>query len=150
MRIEESNRDEWMTPRPVFEVLCHAAGFEPILDVATSARNNLERKHYFTAADNALEKDWSSPWWCNPPYSDVEAFVRKAIVSSQPGIMLVPANRTDQRWFHLALPHASKGWSRGRVRFEPPEGITASSPSFGNLVLIFGRQLSDFTWEVPR
>ncbi|GAA4075657.1 DNA N-6-adenine-methyltransferase [Nocardioides kongjuensis] len=92
--------------------------------------------------------------WCNPPYSDIGPWVRKAweCWASTSGItMLLPANRTEQSWWQqMVEPFRDRPGSplrtefqRGRWRFLKP-GDTAiepnSRPPFGVVLL---------TWTPP-
>ena len=47
------------------------------LDAAAAAHNH-KAPAYYTRDDNGLNKDWFGNVWCNPPYSDCGAWVRKA------------------------------------------------------------------------
>ena len=51
---------------------------------------------------NGLTGSWAGErCWCNPPYSDINSWVRKAWVSAEAElvVMLVPSTRTEQRWW---------------------------------------------------
>lgn len=78
--------------------------FRFTVDAAASAENHrLER--FWTREDDALARDWAGERvWCNPPHSDIETWVRKAWYSGNHPwpeliVMLLPANRTEQRWW---------------------------------------------------
>lgn len=89
--------------------------------------------------------------WCNPPYSDIAPWVRKAWscwASTDGIVMLLPANRTEQSWWQLMVePFRDRGGSPlraeflpGRMRFLKP-GQTAIGPNqrppFGCVLLIW-------------
>lgn len=122
--------------------------FRFTLDVA-AAPHNAKCKRYYTREQNGLERPWSGSVWCNPPYSDLGAWVMKAQsewleagwgVWRPPGtqtarfisniVMLVPANRTEQAWWQdLIEPFRDRDngakWMRveflrGRPRFDRP------------------------------
>ena len=99
------------------------------LDVA-AAPHNAKCKRYFTRADDGLEQSWAGEMvWCNPPYSDIGAWVHKAHdeASTARGIvMLLPANRTEQGWWQdWVEPYRDRYYGlrvrveflRGRMRF---------------------------------
>lgn len=69
------NSDEWETPQDLFDKLDSIFHFD--LDVA-STHKNAKCKNYFTKADNGLEQDWWGNVWCNPPYSDLKNWLKKA------------------------------------------------------------------------
>jgi len=108
------------TPPELFDPL-HAR-FRFTLDVAASHYNaKLER--YLTAEDDGLTTPWAGHRiWCNPPYSDIGAWVRKAWVEWGAGadliVMLLPANRTEQLWWQAHVePHRDRTDSPLRVEF---------------------------------
>lgn len=62
----------------------HPENFDPLmarfrftLDVAASP-HNAKCRDYFTPDDDGLKQPWDGSVWCNPPYSDCGAWVRKA------------------------------------------------------------------------
>jgi phage N-6-adenine-methyltransferase len=91
--------DEWETPKDLFEKLNEQYHF--ILDLAATDQNH-KCERYFTKEIDGLKQEWAGICWCNPPYSNISAWVKKAYNEAQKGsiiIMLIPA-RTDTRWFH--------------------------------------------------
>lgn len=109
------------------------------VDVAAAAHNTKCDRYYDVDADG-LTQDWSGERvWCNPPYSDIAPWIRKAWQSwaSTTGIvMLLPANRAEQQWWQLMVePFRDRGGSPmlteflpGRMRFLKP-GQTAVGPN---------------------
>jgi phage N-6-adenine-methyltransferase len=103
------------------------------VDAAASAENALLPR-YWTRATNGLIQDWTTERvWCNPPFSDLRPWVEKATVAHASGcplvVMLLPANRTEQGFWHdLIEPKRDRGkgleveFIRKRVRFGYPEG----------------------------
>ena len=92
--------------------------------------------------------------WCNPPYSDCGAWVRKAWVEwrseDAPGliVMLLPANRVEQGWWQDHVePYRDRPGSplrveflRGRMRFDRPgwtKPAKGDRPPFGCCLLIW-------------
>lgn len=106
-------RDLWQTP-PEVAIATHDE-FNFVLDVAASDQNHLYPS-YFTEHDNALTQSWSVPGlkgycWCNPPYSDITPWVKKAADQNKYGsvgtVMLVPADMSVG-WFREALLSVSE------------------------------------------
>jgi phage N-6-adenine-methyltransferase len=143
--------DDRALPAAVFEELIQSR-FRLTIDAAASAEN-AKLPRYWTAADDALTQDWSGERiYCNPPYSDIATWIRKAWqeVNAEIIVMLLPANRTEQQWWHeLVEPRRDRPGSplraefvRGRLRFMRP-GETKprpnSRPPFGSLLLIWDR-----------
>lgn len=121
------------------------------LDVAAAAHNTKAPTYYTREADG-LSKPWSGRVWCNPPYSDCGAWVRKAWAEWQrrcdcdhwchhrkaafrqpPELiaMLLPANRVEQGWWqdHVEPLRDRPGsplrveFLRGRMRFDRPQAV---------------------------
>jgi site-specific DNA-methyltransferase (adenine-specific) len=74
----------------------------------------------------------------NPPYGEINAWVRKAYESSIRGAVIVCLlpSRTDQAWWHdIVMRHASEiRFIRGRLRF----GGKLNAP-FPNVIVVFGK-----------
>jgi phage N-6-adenine-methyltransferase len=121
------------------------------LDVAAAAHNT-KCDRFFTREQDGTVQDWAGERvWCNPPYSDIAPWVRKAwgCWASTSGItMLLPANRTEQSWWQLMVePYRDRAGSPlttrflpGRMRFLKP-GQTAVGPNnrppFGCALLVW-------------
>lgn len=91
--------DRHTPPRLFTEALARWGPFS--VDVAASASNALCAR-YFTREDDGLRKSWDGERvWCNPPFSDLAPWCAKAWDSSADiVVMLLPANRTEQPWWH--------------------------------------------------
>ena len=123
------------------------------LDVA-AAPHNAKAPTYYTRAVDGLLQPWAGNVWCNPPYSDCGAWVRKAWAEwngDQPPrriAMLLPANRVEQAWWQDHVePYRDRPGSplrveflRGRMRFDRPgwtAGPKGDRPPFGCCLLIW-------------
>jgi len=144
--------DNRRTPPELYGLLYAEFGFT--VDVAASA-DNAKCATYYTAEDDGSDPSWS--WigervWCNPPYSNIGAWVEKAWVQSKQGcqliVMLVPANRTEQAWWQdLVEPFRDQPngrltvrFLRGRLRFDRPgwtKPAKGDRPPFGCCLLIW-------------
>lgn len=126
------------------------------LDVAASSAN-AKCEHFYSIDDDGLFWPWHGKVWCNPPYSNLNAWVAKAQQEMAPGrlepeliVMLVPASRTEQAWWQDHVePYRDKAGSplrveflRGRRRFVKA-GATGIGPNerppFGSCLLIWER-----------
>lgn len=121
------------------------------LDVA-AAVHNAKCDRFFTEEDDGLAQSWAGERvWCNPPYSNLYAWVEKAwkeLPSTRGIVMLLPANRAERKWWQeLVEPFRDRKGSPlrveflpGRMRFIKP-GQTAVGPNerppFGCCLLIF-------------
>lgn len=135
--------DDRATTPEVFDPLNRRFNFT--IDVAASA-HNAKCERYFTVEDDGLSQCWSGERvWCNPPHSNLEAWVEKAwdewegAYATDPAyliVMLVPANRTEQGWWQRYIePHRDKQggflhveFIPGRLRFLAP-GATEIKPN---------------------
>lgn len=145
------NRDAYRTPPELFAAM--NAEFDFKIDVAASAKNAL-CVNFLTETDNALLADWIEykSWiggyaWCNPPYSDIGPWVRKAAEQAKLGIgcvMLVMAD-TSVGWHAEAIKTCQevRFIVGGRISFLDPEtGKPANGNNKGSMFLIwhpFGR-----------
>jgi phage N-6-adenine-methyltransferase len=133
--------DSQSTPLAFFNRLDRE--FKFTLDVA--AEDAMHRcSNYFTASDDGLAQRWDTEGsvWCNPPYSNVWPWVRKAYKESKLGttvVMLVMAS-TGSKWYKYAMKRAAEiRLVTGSLTFGPG---TRRAP-FGSAVFIFkGKRLS--------
>ena len=130
-----SKSDEWSTPDDLFQDL--DSEFHFTLDPCATEENH-KTPMYFTREQNGLECSWGGyRAFCNPPYSDIAAWVKKAYTeATQPDtlvVMLIPA-RTDTRYFHDYILHRSEiRFIRKRVRF----GGSIMNAPFPSMTVIF-------------
>jgi phage N-6-adenine-methyltransferase len=132
------------------------ARFAFTVDAAASPRN-AKLPRFWAEADDGLAQSWAGERvWCNPPYShpNLWHWVTKAWRESGSAaliVMLVPANRTEQKWWQeLIEPHRDREaglrteFLPGRIRFIAPgaNGIGPNErPPFGCCLLIWGRDI---------
>lgn len=148
-----SDRDDLGTDPALFAELDQRFRFT--LDVAACAHNT-KCNTYYTADDDGREKSWVGRVWCNPPYSQIGAWVEKAwhewacrqAHALDLIVMLLPANRPEQAWWQDHVePFRDRPDSplrveflRGRRRFVRPgaEVIGPNErPPFGCCLLIW-------------
>lgn len=102
-----------------FDPLHDRFGFT--LDVA-AAPHNAKCERYFTREQDGLAQSWAGETvWCNPPYSDLASWIRKAWAEHTrcPAIvLLLPADRTEQPfWQRLVEPYRDRPRSSLRTEF---------------------------------
>lgn len=133
------------------------------LDVAASTQNH-KTARYFTADDDGLAHSWAGERvWCNPPYSRIGPWVRKAWDEwphTHGIVMLLPANRTEQSWWQeLIEPRRDRGqgftteFLAGRLRFMRPGETTIlpnRRPPFGCVLLHWADPTSPDSGEGDR
>jgi phage N-6-adenine-methyltransferase len=142
--------DDRATPLEWFEEL--NARFRFTLDAAASAAN-AKLPRFFDYDMNGLAQSWAGERvWVNPPFSNLGAWVEKAAIESWTSpliVMVLPANRTEQGWWHEHIePYRDKGnglrveFVRGRKRFIAAGAVNVKSnerPPFGVCLLIWER-----------
>lgn len=144
--------DERITPDWLFRPLHERYSFT--LDAAANA-DNAKVLAYFNRESDGLEQPWAPHRvWCNPPYSSLEFWLRKAHLEFQSGcpviVMLLPANRCEQRWWQdwvepyrdtpggfLTTEFIARRFNFGLP--DNPEGKFHSSPPFGCVLITFQR-----------
>lgn len=123
------------------------------VDSASSYENRKLPKHW-TVKENGLKQSWHGERvYCNPPYSNIEPWVRKAWdeTNAHIAVLLLPANRTDQLWWNELiepfrdLPHGvlRVEFMPGRLQFVSPNQTTTGSrnrPRFGCCLCVFDWQ----------
>jgi hypothetical protein len=113
---------------------------------------------WWAKEENGLQQDWTGlRVWCNPPFSNIGAWVEKAWSSLAVVVMLLPANRTEQPWWQeMVEPYRDLPRGLLRTEFLPrriqfgtpasPEGLKRnSSPPFGCVLLIWHSARRDRT-----
>jgi phage N-6-adenine-methyltransferase len=104
--------DERITPDDLYESF--NARFQFTIDVAANA-NNAKTAAFFDLVRSGLLWSWApSRVWCNPPYSNCAAWLHKAHKEFEAGCpvicMLLPANRTEQKWWQQFVePYRDRG-----------------------------------------
>lgn len=149
----DDNADDRRTPPDLFAALHARFGFT--LDAAASAEN-AKLPRFFAREQDALKHSWAGERvWCNPPYSDIGAWVTKAWaeirLEAKLIAMLLPANRTEQGWWQDLVEPYRDGripygprveFLRGRLRFTRPgwtKPAKGDRPPFGLCLLIWAR-----------
>lgn len=114
-----------------------------------AAGHNTKCLNYYTREDDGLSQPWHGRVWCNPPYSDLKSWVAKAWAefdNCENIVMLVPANRTEQKWWqeHVELQRRlgllTVEFLPGRMRFDRPDAVIGPKgdrPPFGCALLIW-------------
>lgn len=129
--------------------------FGPFTLDAAAAPHNAKVPKFYTRADDGLVQSWAGERvWCNPPYSDLGAWLGKAWSEYENTlgiVMLLPANRVEQRWWQDRVePFRDQAGSPlhvrflpGRLRFDRPNAVISKKgdrPPFGCCLLI---------WDAP-
>ena len=141
-----SLKDERWTPTELFD--SWNAIFQFTVDVAANERNT-KCERFYDQSSNGLLQSWSGEVvWCNPPYSNLELWVRKAHEETNAIVcMLIPANRTEQKFWHdYVEPYRDNGgrltchFIEKRIKFIHPEEGEMGSPMFGCVMLVWDKE----------
>lgn len=126
------SNDEYETPPWLFKALDTEFGFT--FDGAASEANALI-PHYATVESELL--DWSGERvFVNPPYSNIDLFVRRALYMDGFAVLLLPS-RTGTEWFQRLKesPRVELRFLRKRIRFYL-NGKEEASPRFDSIIAI--------------
>ena len=156
--------DEWQTPQWLFDQLDREFHFQ--VDVAATQENTL-CIGYYTKTTDALNGDWISDdydeddvaisngidrFFCNPPYSKIAAFMKKAYEESLKGatvVCLIPC-RTDTRYWHDYCMKASEiRLIKGRLKFTNHTIEKTSSATFPSCIVVFDERMTRMSTPYP-
>lgn len=151
----EDDPNSRYTPRALIESLHREFRFTVDACSAPDAPSSAAIGRFWNKATNGLEQSWRDERvWCNPPFDDLETWVKKAWVAWLGGaslvVMLIPANRTEQPfWQQHIEPRRDRLGSPLHTRFLAtrtvfgfpgnPDGVGQGSPQFGCVLLIWQR-----------
>ena len=141
-------KDEWQTPPWLFDWLDQR--FEFGTDLAATAANAL-LPVFITLEDNAIATDWASlpgPAFCNPPYSNIEPWLRKAREAACDGltsVFLIPTPNGEEHYgFHVFGAASEVIFITGRLAFINTQGKPQSGNTRGSCIVIYeGHSLGD-------
>ena len=135
-------KDDWYTPSSIIEPARRIL-WSIDLDPASCALANevVKAKKYFTIDDDGLSQDWFGNVWCNPPYSDTDRWVKKALKEFREEkinhcLFLCNAS-VDSRYVHRLL-YFPNCFLLGRVAFWHPGKETGRARLGSMLTLISG------------
>lgn len=153
------------TLRPLLEWCRKTADVERYdLDVAACAEAHCAPDYCSLPEDDGLISRWRGNVWCNPPYDDPGAWVRKAWAETQRGgldpvlsiSMLLPGNRQEQPWWQEHVEPFRDGRFRQYAEFAltthyvpvrqkfghpgNPLGVGAGQAPFCSVLLVWRRR----------
>lgn len=150
--------DRRYTTRETMDLCMRLAGVEEWdLDVAADEESHWARRWFGIEQDGLAQTWWSERVWCNPPYSDIEPWLKKAWRESlrcDVIAMLLPCNRTEQPWWQDHVENARDGrlprelgsltthFLPTRLKFGHPgnrDAMGVGSPPFGCVLLVWRR-----------
>ena len=134
-------RSKWETPWALFKYAESALGVKFILDAAASAVNR-KCLLFYDEKISGLTNPWQSWTWCNPPYTQTAAFVKKAVEEKHKGMSSVVMTYavTDVAWFHEFFDDITEViFIKGRVKsIDPDTGKQSKkAPAKGHMLVVF-------------
>lgn len=140
--------DEWRTPDWLFRALDAEFAFD--CDAAADATNTKTKAFIDQISGYHLHPDppQGTRFFCNPPFSDILPFVKRALAGSCLWVFILPV-RTRTEWFEMLRlsPRVEFRWYRRRIEFDPPPGVEPSSPRMDTFVVVVRPRLPE---GVPR
>jgi len=141
-------RDEWRTPRWLFDWLDRRFQFD--IDLA-AAHNNALCATFWSKEADALEQPWhkfKGAGFCNPPYSDIDPWLRKAVKEATCGftsVFLISSPNGENHYGDYVFGVASEViWITGRLSFVNSEGRAVGGNTRGSAIAIYeGWSLGD-------
>ncbi len=163
-----NENDLWETPPFQLEQAMIKYDVNPVIDVCATFENKKFVK-YFSPTVNALNQEWTEDFFMNPPYSEIDIWMKKAyeqhLKYNVTGLGLVFA-KTSVKWWHKWVEDkAETHFQKGRIRFllngiEPRyckdckkrstddnpccelcgESIPKSSPTYDSVWIIFRKE----------
>lgn len=73
---------------------------------------------------DSLVLDWPEHWWCNPPFDQKVAFIRRAAEQNKPGMMLLPYEPLTKWWQNNIPNNVIIYEPDGRYGFLERDGVT--------------------------
>lgn len=140
----ESARDRRATPRWLFKQIEQMVGVPIVHDVCAEPET-AKCASFWTAEDDCLMVSWKAfaniklsgrynaiAFWMNPPYSNPEPFLAKAVEESAKGLIVVGLLPDDRgaRWYQRHIEGVANTLliPDGRISFHGPDG----KPQNGN------------------
>lgn len=123
----ESVRADYLTPPALVQLSLNYFGLTEFdLDTCCCQKNIPAKCHYVYGENDGLAEDWKRFNWCNPPYKQMQKWVKKAYDEQQKGnstAMLIPV-RTETKYFHEYILYNNDvdiHWLRKGFEFIHPE-----------------------------
>lgn len=135
--------DDWLTPPEVLERLGDFA-----LDPCSSLVRPWDTaERHLTIADDGLKTEWIGRVWLNPPYSDVEPWLKK-MTTHRNGMALLNSN-TETQWFYDGIWKAATAvmFFKGRLRFYRPDGTRGTTGKSASIIAAYTEQDASILYQ---
>ena len=153
--VHNSGDEEWLTPPKFIEAARTVLGKIDLDPCSTAfANSRVNATKYYSAEDDGLSHEWTGTVWLNPPYNNVDRFIKKLIDSPEVTAAITFTNScTETKWYQALISHASAVcFPSGRTHFEKPDGSHGPCMQgqtlcyLGNHSKHFVDAFSDFGW----
>lgn len=145
------HKDYWATPQKMVDGLFAYVELKgivpkglPRLDVCASELNK-KCERFISEEQDTLATQWgeNNLCWLNPPYSDVQPFLNKAVAEAANGNYTVALLKNDcsTKWFHFAAKNAIAVAyiMLGRIGFvSAMTGESVGGNNFSSVAFVFG------------
>jgi len=137
------DKDSMRTPKYIFDYFNSIYSFD--VDLAASDDFHF-CENYFSMNCGALDMPWANftAGWCNPPYSNIDPWIDKAIQESNLGfttVMLIPSLNGEERGLVIERYASSIIDIVPRISFVRPDTNSAiRSNNRGSIVVEFSRR----------
>ena len=139
----DADRDYWRTPGAIYTALNKSFNFE--VDLACTTENCLAPIGlYYDAGFDALKCDWpqfGSVGYCNPPYSNINPWLQKAIDcrNNFTSVFLIPMPNGEKR-DELIFQASRLYFIRGRIGFtHNSKNKSVSGNTRGSVVCVYDK-----------
>jgi hypothetical protein len=128
--------DEWYTPAHVFAAL--EATFD--LDVAAPLEGPRHVPASAFICENSLQEQWRGFIWMNPPFGGRNGLVPwlDKFFAHGDGIALTPDRTSAPWWQDASVRCDALLLTRGKIKFERPDGSVGKSPGSGVTLFAVG------------
>ena len=97
-----NKNDYWETPKAEYAYAVWNYDVTPALDVCASEQNR-RCEMYFTEEDNALTQQWNQDFFMNPPYSQINTWMKYAYEQHKKhnvNALILTFGKIGVKWFH--------------------------------------------------
>jgi len=135
-----SLQDNYGTPPNLYALACQKYNIFPTIDICANDENT-KCKKFITELENCLCTEWHETFFMNPPYSKVNAFMKRAyyqhLKNGIEGLILVFA-KTDTQWWHSYVENKAEiHFIKGRIKFYRNGYETKNSAPYPSCFLIY-------------
>lgn len=117
--------DEYGTPHRIFERACSDYHVRPLIDICASEHNHV-LPLYYTKKENCLYHNIDMDFFMNPPYSEIEKFMRFAFMQHKKNnvdALILTFAKTDTNFWHKYVEDkAEVHFIKGRLQFNDEHG----------------------------